>query len=73
MLLAAALMLGEGLGERAAARTLERAVVHTLAGGARTADLVQSGVAATTREFMDALLAELPQSRTDTEFFVEAA
>ena len=73
MLLAAALMLGEGLGERAAARTLERAVGRTLTGGARTPDLVRSGVAATTREFMDALLAELPRSRTDTEFFVEAA
>ena len=39
MLLAASLMLGEGLGERAAARTLERAVSHALASGARTADL----------------------------------
>ena len=73
MLLASALMLGEGLGERAAARTLERAVDRALAGGRRTPDLVRSGVAATTREFMDALMAELPRSRTDTEFFVEAA
>ena len=56
MLLAAALMLGEGLGERAAARTLERAVSHALAAGVRTADLDGSGPAATTRDFMDAVL-----------------
>lgn len=68
MLLAAALMLGEGLGERIAARTLERAVVETPETGVRTPDMVSSGAGATTREFMDALLEALPSARRDTEF-----
>jgi 3-isopropylmalate dehydrogenase len=68
MLLAAALMLGEGLGEHAAARTLERAVSYALAEGWRTADLDGSGLAATTRDFMDAVLELMPSVRTDVEF-----
>lgn len=72
MLLAASLMLGEGLGERAAANTLDRAVSAAIAAGVHTADLVEGGVAATTRSFMDAVLERLPGARTDTEFFVEA-
>lgn len=72
MLLAAALMLSEGLGERAAARALERAVTGAIASGVRTADLVEGGVGATTRSFMDTVLELLPGARTDTEFFVEA-
>jgi 3-isopropylmalate dehydrogenase len=72
MLLAAALML-EGLGERTAARTLENAVAETLGTGVHTPDLVSSGVGATTREFMDVLLAALPGARTDTEFAGVAA
>lgn len=72
MLLAAALML-EGLGERTAARTLENAVAETLGNGVRTPDLVSSGIGATTREFMDVLLAALPGARTDTEFAGVAA
>ena len=68
MLFAAALMLGEGLGERAAARTLHSAVGRALGNGIRTADMVASGVGATTRQFMDVLLAELPAARTDAEF-----
>jgi 3-isopropylmalate dehydrogenase len=72
MLLAAALML-EGLGERTAARTLDNAVAETLGNGVRTPDLVSSGVGATTREFMDVLLAALPGARTDTEFAGVAA
>ncbi len=72
MLLASALML-EGLGERTAARTLENAVAETLGTGVRTPDLVSSGVGATTREFMDVLLAALPGARTDTEFAGVAA
>ena len=71
ILLAAALMLGEGLEERAAAKTLERAVSGALAAGHRTADLVGGGVAATTRDFMDAVLDLMPSSRTDFEFFPE--
>jgi len=68
MLLAASLMLGEGLGERAAAETLERGVADALEDGVRTPDLVHSGPAATTRQFMDVLLAGLPSARRDTEF-----
>jgi len=68
MLLAASLMLGEGLGERAAAETLERGVADALEDGVRTPDLVHSGAAATTRQFMDVLLAGLPSARRDTEF-----
>ena len=68
MLLAAALMLGEGLGERSASRTLERGILETLETGVRTPDMLSSGAGATTREFMDALLASLPAARRDTEF-----
>jgi isocitrate/isopropylmalate dehydrogenase len=71
MLLAAALML-EGLGEGTAARTLENALAETL-GNVHTPDLVSAGVGATTREFMNVLLAALPGSRTDTEFAGVAA
>ena len=73
ILLATALMLGEGLGEHAAARTLERAVSSALAAGHRTADLEGSGVAGTTRDFMDAVLDLMPSTRTDVEFFPEFA
>lgn len=73
MLLAAALMLGEGLGERSAAGTLERGVVEMLETGRRTPDMVSSGEGATTREFTDALLAALPSLRKDTEFAGMAA
>ena len=68
MLLAVALLLGEGLGERSAARTLERGVVEMLETGLRTPDMVSSGAGATTREFTDALLATLPSARSDAEF-----
>ena len=68
MLLATALMLGEGLGERSAARTLERGVLETLETGVRTPDMLATGAGATTREFMDTLLAALPAARRDTEF-----
>jgi 3-isopropylmalate dehydrogenase len=68
ILLAASLMLSEGLGEHAAGRTLERAVSTALASGVRTADLGGSGPAATTRDFMDAVLDLMPTTRTDVEF-----
>jgi isocitrate/isopropylmalate dehydrogenase len=68
ILLAAALMLSEGLGEQAAGRTLERAVSSALASGVRTADLAGRGPAATTRDFMDAVLELMPTTRTDVEF-----
>jgi 3-isopropylmalate dehydrogenase len=68
MLLATALMLGEGLGERSASLTLERGVVEALETGMRTPDMLSSGAGATTRQFMDHLLAGLPAARRDTEF-----
>jgi 3-isopropylmalate dehydrogenase len=68
MLLAAALMLAEGLGERAAGLTLERAITHAIAEGWRTADVEGSGPAATTRDFNDAVLGLMPNARMDVEF-----
>src|SRR5262245_9333122 len=59
-LLAASLLLGEGLGQRSAARTLERAVTAAEASG--TTD---------TRRFTDAVIGALPDARTDTELFEE--
>ena len=62
-LLAASLLLGEGLGARSAARTLERAV-------AAVADGLRPSVT-TTREFTDAVIGNLSAARTDTEHFEE--
>jgi len=72
MLLAASLMLDEGLHEPSAAATLAEAVAGAVADGACTPDMVASGVASTTREFMDALLAELPRRVTNFEFYRRA-
>ena len=72
MLLAAALLLGEGLGERRAAETLTGAVLHACANGTRTPDMVSTGMGATTREFTDVVLSELPGSFTNAEFYREA-
>ena len=60
MLLAAALMLGEGLGERRAAETLAGAVLEACSNGTRTPDMVSTGMGATTREFADVVISELP-------------
>lgn len=60
-LLAASLLLGEGLGQRSAARTLERAVAAA-----------QKTNAGDTRSFTDAVIERLPDARTDTELFEEA-
>lgn len=68
MLLAAALLLGEGLGRRAAGEALEESLAAALSSNLRTPDMAQAGVAATTREFVDAVLALLPSARRDTEF-----
>ncbi len=68
MLLAAALMLGEGLGRRAAAEALEESLSSALAAPTRTPDMAGSGVGATTREFVDLVLDLLPSARRDTEF-----
>ena len=73
MLLAASLMLGEGLGRRAAAETLERSVDDVLASGVSTPDMAPAGVAATTREFVDVVLSMLPSARRDTEFALGGA
>jgi len=72
MLLAAALMLGEGLGERRAAETLTNAVLGASANGVRTPDLVRVGVGATTREFADVVISHLPHAMTTAEFYREA-
>ena len=68
MLLAAALLLGEGLGRRSAAEALEESLTTALRSSRRTPDLAQEGVGATTREFVDAVIALLPSARRDTEF-----
>ena len=68
MLLAVATMLGEGLGEHAAADTLARAVTHACGNGVRTLDRLLRGVAATTRQFTDAVLSELPVVHANAEF-----
>ena len=60
MLLTASLMLAEGLKRRSASRTLERAV--GAAAERPTSD---------TREFTDAVIELMPQSRTDVEHFDE--
>ena len=73
MLLATAMLLSDGLGEHAAARTLAGALAQTLRQGVRTADMVSAGVAATTKEFTEVVLSELPRARKDTEFITREA
>jgi 3-isopropylmalate dehydrogenase len=74
MLLAVALLLGEGLGRRAAAETLEGSVAAALRRHERTADRSASGqLAAGTREFVDVVLGLLPSARRDTEFALGGA
>jgi 3-isopropylmalate dehydrogenase len=68
MLLAAALMLDEGLGERGAAATLSSAVSYVRGSGARRA----VGTVLMSTELTDAVLARLPQSHSNAEFFTEA-
>lgn len=72
MLLAAALLIGEGLGERRAAETLTGAVLEACANGVRTPDRVTTGMGATTREFADVVLSQLPHAMTNAEFYREA-
>jgi 3-isopropylmalate dehydrogenase len=74
MLLAVALLLGEGLGRRAAAETLEGSVAAALRQPERTPDVSDGGrLAASTREFVDVVLGLLPSARRDTEFAMEGA
>jgi 3-isopropylmalate dehydrogenase len=72
ILLAASLLLGEGLGERAAAETLAAALTSALAGSPRLSQTGQRRVAATTREFADAVLELLPSATRNAEFLPEA-
>ena len=72
ILLATALMLGEGLGERRAAETLVGAVLQACSHDTVTPDLVETGVGATTREFTDVVLSELPYAMTNAEFYRES-
>lgn len=68
ILLATALLLSEGLGRHAAAVALEESLVAALRGPRKPLDAAATGVAATTREFVDAVLGLLPSARRDTEF-----
>ena len=68
MLLAAALMLGEGLGQRGAAATLSSAVSYVR--GNREPRAV--GTVSMSSELTDAVLARLPQSHSNAEFLTEA-
>lgn len=72
ILLAAALLLGEGLERRAAAETLVGGMTAALDSPVRTPDRSGPG-RATTREFVDVVLELLPSARTDVEFAVRAA
>lgn len=73
ILLAAALLLGDGLGRRAAAETLVGGVTGALSSRVLTPDVAVAGVGATTREFVDVVLDLLPSSRTDFEFALGGA
>jgi len=68
LLLAASLLLAEGLGRPSAAETLARAVSAALDDGVRTPDLVRSGVGATTREFTDVVLGSFQNVTPTAEF-----
>ena len=68
MLLAAALMLDEGLGERGAAATLSSAVSYVRGNGSARA----VGTVPMSTELTDAVLAQLPQSHSNAEFLTEA-
>jgi 3-isopropylmalate dehydrogenase len=68
ILLASSLLLGEGLGERGAALTLADAVDAALRDGVRTSDLLRSGVAVTTGEFVDDVLGRLQVTVANAEF-----
>lgn len=68
MLLAAALMLDEGIGERGAAATLSSAISYVRGDGGRRA----AGTVSMSTELTDAVLARLPQSHSNAEFLTEA-
>lgn len=68
MLLATALLLGEGLGRRAASDALEESLGVALARPRPEGRADAPGVVVTTRELVDAVLGLLPSARRDTEF-----
>jgi isocitrate/isopropylmalate dehydrogenase len=68
MLLAAAMMLGDGLGQRSAGDTLVGALVDALGGRVSTVDRLRAGLAATTREFTDTVLAGFQNNHANAEF-----
>lgn len=68
MLLATALLLSEGLGRRAAGEALEESLSVALTRPRQPLGASGPGVTATTKEFVDAVLALLPSARRDTEF-----
>jgi 3-isopropylmalate dehydrogenase len=70
MLLATSLLLREGLGELHAAETLWWALRHARVNGSQPA---RRALAATTRDFGDAVVAMLPSSHANAEFMGETA
>jgi 3-isopropylmalate dehydrogenase len=72
MLFSVATMLAEGLGELAAAETLAAAVTDVCGSGRRTLDRLLHGVAATTRQFTQAVLSELVTTHSNAEFLRES-
>lgn len=68
MLLATALLLGEGLGRHAAGQALEESLGVALARPRPPGHGEAPGVVVTTRELVDAVLGLLPSARRDTEF-----
>jgi isocitrate/isopropylmalate dehydrogenase len=68
MLLAAAMMLGDGLGQRSAGDTLVGALAGALGGRVSTVDRLRLGLAATTREFTDSVLAGFQNHHVNAEF-----
>jgi isocitrate/isopropylmalate dehydrogenase len=68
ILLAAAMLLGDGLGQRSAGDTLVGALVGALGGRVSTVDRLRLGLAATSREFTDTVLAGFQNHHTNAEF-----
>ena len=73
MLLAASLLLREGLGEEHAADTLASALRQARADGSRVVAAVRRTLQASTRDFGDAVVELLPAVHRNAEFVPEAA
>jgi len=72
MLLAASLMLSEGLGESHAADTLSAALRQARASGSGPVAAVRRTLSASTRDFADVVVGLLPASHRNAEFIPEA-